>query len=516
MAAGRLTHTMALAGRSVRADENRVLMHILRGAVMCFLTFLIMVGVWEMGSNDAPGQLLFFFICLINLASVVLASVAFFPSTITEEKEARTLGLLRMADVGPMAIIAGKVMPRLGIILVLLAIQIPIVLLAITLGGVTWEQVVRAFLTLMLTSLTLCALATLFSVVCKSTRNSSSLLVVFLIITPISLWLTMWIIAEVWGYSTLSVIQENLQTWLWPLLPITHLFEFAGGTTLFDPQFVYFVSTHLVASALLFLIGWVLFDRAIDSTGQAELPRPVGLKLMTARERSSRRAWSKSLAWKDYWFVGGGIVGFGIRMVLYPLLAVGVAALDSGSAMVNVGDYLFGITLGCIPIELAIICSRVFRHDLDNFTWSSLLMLPRTLGGVVGEKLLGCVATLIPSVGWFCFSFLLEPEILRDIMRDISREPEVLFAILMMVAQVITGSIMITYFSLRTRYGAIPFTIFVLGIGNIVYWMFIGIIAQPRDVSGPLMFNCFICFVTSVILLENTRKTLVMLGERDG
>lgn len=518
MAAGRLTHTLALASRSIRADENRLLSHILRGGVNLFLVFLMIVAVADMGRNDAPGQVIFMIVAAINAVAVLLAGIAFFPSTITEEKEARTLGLLRMADVGPLAIIGGKVLPRLMLIVVLLVIQIPITLLAITLGGVTWEQVVQTFLALIISSITLCSIATVISIFCSSTRNSASLLVSLLIITPIAFGMMIWGIYELFGRSVADAIGEWMENWVLPASPLPYIpvFGVMGGTadTVWTPTFIYFTAVNLIVAGGFFFIGWLSFDRAIDTTGQSDLPRPVGLKL-SGKSRSSRRSWSASIAWKDFWFIGGGYVGFTIRMLLYPILAIGLSLLVDRNSMVNIGDYLFGITIGCIPIEVAVLASRLFRHDLDNFTWSSLLMLPRTLGGVVIEKLWGAAIALVPSFFWLFFSFILDPELVHEVVRSIDRDPEVLFLILMWLAEFVMAALMITFFSLKSRYGAIPLTIFILIVGNITYFTFLFGLLELREVEGAFMFACFICFVISVVLLEQTRKTLVMLAARD-
>ncbi|HBL47256.1 MAG TPA: hypothetical protein DDZ90_28105, partial [Planctomycetaceae bacterium] len=53
-----------------------------------------------------------------------------------------------MAGVNPISLLLGKSLPRLVSALILLSIQFPFTLLAITLGGVTFTQVLATYATL--------------------------------------------------------------------------------------------------------------------------------------------------------------------------------------------------------------------------------------------------------------------------------------------------------------------------------------------------------------------------------
>lgn len=514
MAAGHLTHTLALAGRSIRADENRLMIHLLRGGVVLFMVIMMMFAVSEMGVRDAPGVAIFWGVVLIDSIAVIMAAIAFFPSTITEEKEARTLGLLRMADVGPMAVIAGKVLPRLGLIVVLLLIQIPIVLLAVTLGGVTWQHVFQTFLALIISSLSFCAFATLLSVYCKSTRNATSLFVSIPIVGSVSYVLGLAFIAWTFPNRVIEFLGTVTLEWLWPVIPWSHSWNGFAGSVVWTPSFLYFTTVHVVVAAIFFLLAWLAFDRAVDSAGEADVARPVGLRSL-GKTRASRRAWSSAVAWKDFWFVGGGAIGFVIRMVGYPLVAAFLAWLSGPSSLVHVDAFLIGLTIGCLPIEIAVICSRLFRHDLDNHTWSSLMMLPKSLGGLIWEKAWGASIVILPSVFWLCFTAIaINDDFMDEIFRGIRRDPEIVFGYLVLVAITITAGLMIVYLSIRTRYGAIPFTIVLMGAAATLFGMLMASIG-PNEPGGPLLFACFICFVISVILVEQIRNRLVFLAAVD-
>src|SRR5262249_47455071 len=84
----------------------------------------------------------------LNMVLISLAGISFFATAITEEKEEDTLGLLKMAGIDPVGILLGKSTSRLLGAALLLLVQFPFTLLAITLGGVTLGQVLAAYFSL--------------------------------------------------------------------------------------------------------------------------------------------------------------------------------------------------------------------------------------------------------------------------------------------------------------------------------------------------------------------------------
>ena len=98
---------------------------------------------------SAPGRDVFRYMCWVNFFLLNLAGVSFFSTVITEEKEEMTLGLLRMAGISPVGILLGKVTPRLLGVVLLLSVQLPFTILAITLGGVAINQILAAYVALL-------------------------------------------------------------------------------------------------------------------------------------------------------------------------------------------------------------------------------------------------------------------------------------------------------------------------------------------------------------------------------
>ncbi len=112
--------TFALTVRALRLDARRQQSHVYRFG-FCFLILTNLVAVQQAGIAGAPGRQLFEWIIYTNAVLATIAVPLLFGSAITEEKEERTLAMLRIADVSPLAILMGKFLPRLVVLLLVLA-----------------------------------------------------------------------------------------------------------------------------------------------------------------------------------------------------------------------------------------------------------------------------------------------------------------------------------------------------------------------------------------------------------
>ena len=136
---------LALFERALRLET--------RSAVMCWarigllaIILVILLPIQAMarsGWYGAPGLRFLQEMVWVNLVFITLAGLSYFASAITEEKEEMMLGLLRMTNLNPVAILLGKSTSRLIGALLLLLVQVPFVLLAVTLGGVAYDVVKR-------------------------------------------------------------------------------------------------------------------------------------------------------------------------------------------------------------------------------------------------------------------------------------------------------------------------------------------------------------------------------------
>src|SRR5207249_1882335 len=149
---------LSLFSRAARTDTRAVSMMLARTALMLIVLFSLLPiqAMSRFGAYGAPGLHFFSSVALLNLFFISLAGLSYFASAITEEKEEMMLGLLKMTGLTPVSILLGKSTSRLAGALVLLAAQLPFVLLAVTLGGVTRLQIVAAYCTLGVYCFSLC------------------------------------------------------------------------------------------------------------------------------------------------------------------------------------------------------------------------------------------------------------------------------------------------------------------------------------------------------------------------
>ncbi len=167
---------LALFERSLRLETRSVLVCWSRAGLMLLIMFMLIPiqATARAGYLGAPGLNFLEELVWVNLVCITLAGLSYFASAITEEKEEMMLGLLRMTDLNPVAILLGKSTSRLVGALLLLLVQVPFVLLAITLGGVGLLQVAAAYGTLLAYLFLVCNLALLFSVMFRNTTTAAA------------------------------------------------------------------------------------------------------------------------------------------------------------------------------------------------------------------------------------------------------------------------------------------------------------------------------------------------------
>lgn len=136
-------------------------------------------------SNPVESQRLLstFFLGQFVLASLMVPSFA--AGAITGEKERQTYEMLLASPIRPAAIVLGKLLASLCYMAVLMFASLPIVLLCLPLGGMSFYEVLAVYLALFLSVLSF----GMISIACSSyfKRTAASLVVSYLIILPLAL-----------------------------------------------------------------------------------------------------------------------------------------------------------------------------------------------------------------------------------------------------------------------------------------------------------------------------------------
>ncbi len=164
-----------------------------RGFVLLFVYQAVLAGLvffaWPQDTRLAPGEnearalVDMFFLGQYVLASMMAPSFA--AGAITGEKERKTYEMLLASPLRPSAIVLGKMVASLTHIGVLVFSSLPIVMLCLPLGGVSFYEVLAAYLGLIVSVITFGAI----SVACSSYfhRTAASLAVSYMLILPLAM-----------------------------------------------------------------------------------------------------------------------------------------------------------------------------------------------------------------------------------------------------------------------------------------------------------------------------------------
>ncbi len=459
---------LALFVRSLREDARARLPVILRTLLVVVILLILWANERSFTSRTAPGREFLGMVLFANLGLLAIATPGIFATAITEEKEDQTLTLLRMTRLNPLAILLGKSTTRLVGALLLLAVQIPFTVLAVTLGGVSMDQVFGAYAVLGATTFLLCNLALLCSVLSRNGIRAGIwtgvvCAVVFIVLPFICIVTALERLP--FGALTPSTAWEHFGTWLVESNPAYTL-----AVMLFEPMKTAPVARHiavnLAAAALCFAFAWLAFDRFCVGDGQPSAARKATGRFRIFSGRRPRPSARRPIAWKDFHFIVGGWRGLLIRVGVCGLILFAAYSFerwvekrdpDDGYFWRNVGEIAMVLSVGAFAIDGGLTASRIFGEERRNLTLGGLVTLPQHLGKLMRQKVAGCVASLLPTAGLFALAYGLR------FFRPWYERPSwgVLFtyhreAIFYGLSQALLLVVLTAFLSLRIRRGAMP------------------------------------------------------------
>lgn len=213
--------------------ELLVNLRMTRGFVLLFLYQALLAVVvyfaWPQDTRLNPNQneagtlVDMFFLGQYVLASLMAPSFA--AGAITGEKERKTYEMLLASPLRPLAIVIGKMVASLTHIGVLVFASLPIVMLCLPLGGVSFYEVLAAYLGLIVSVITFGSI----SIACSSffKRTSASLVVSYLLILPLALV----VVFAWWWFRELGSLRLLLTVLLVPTLGLTLSIVLLAGTS---------------------------------------------------------------------------------------------------------------------------------------------------------------------------------------------------------------------------------------------------------------------------------------------
>ena len=392
--------------RALREDASRSRPHLFRlaGTVLIFL-FLIVAHASSRGVSS-PGLRFFELISFLNLALIVLAGSSYFATAITEEKEQGTLGLLHLAGVSPLGLLMGKSTSRLISVLLVFLGQLPFALLAITLGGVTAEQIIAIDVSLAAFLIMVANVALLLSVLCQRSGTACSWMFLGLTALLLGVYYGDDSLAQlvrrkfVAADSPLVTFCTDALTALDKVSIVTRINEvletgFSGPIT--GAQ----VWLHLAAGLVAFLLSWLSFERF---TRYSDVSKPARGWLPRSKTRWRLlvgRPWKWAFVWKDYHFIAGGHALAIIKLAVYPLLLLLMwryqEALQTMTGL-HFPSLSRRVMLIIIGGELVVSASRMFHEELKWGTLPSVASLPQPVVVTAYSKALGCLLGIIPGL----------------------------------------------------------------------------------------------------------------------
>ncbi len=411
---------LALYHRAMREDARALRTYAVRLALVVVILIALTNFHGSAWMRAAPGLEFFTAVLYIDFTFITLTAPAMFAGLITEEKEAGTLGLLKMTGLDPASILLGKAGSRmLGAVFLLLA-QVPFTLLAVALGGISTGQISAAYVALGAYLLFLANLALLASVVAPRTRAAEGLTVLALFLfffIPVILGMfwpgamgwrnwrnpdpaPAWVVGVVAGLTAASPIgrfQEVL---------MTGFAEGAVGTQAW---------IDLGLAAGCFGLAWLFFDRATRNPGEASPGRGwLGRGRGRWRIAGPGRAWASALVWKDFHFLAGGWTGLVVRFLLIGGLVGGMAwfIYEQNSRLDSevVGATALWISFLVMFFDAMRMTGLMFMEETKWKTLSGLAALPAEAGRIAYAKAAGMSIALLPGAAWFLFGWCLTPQ----------------------------------------------------------------------------------------------------------
>jgi len=507
---------LALFERSLRLETRSALMAWSRAGLLILILF-VMIPIQSMAKSGwfgAPGLHFLQELVWLNLVCITLAGLSYFASAITEEKEEMMLGLLRMTDLSPVAILLGKSTSRLVGALLLLLVQVPFVLLAVSLGGVGLLQIAAAYGTLLAYLFLVCNLALLFSVVFRNTTTAAAWTFAVLL---------SFLIGHYWAAGLeqyfASARHVNLQRGVWPMLTtVIDLWRRAAPsdrlgaifqTGFAGPAIGFQVASNLVLGVLLFLLAWLVFNRCTREEKDAAPSRGWRWRRATRCSRiPPQLVGLRAVSWKDFTFISGGWPGlllkFGVVAFLVAVCNFIALYFDSRKDITREfeGLVLIWVSLIMTAVCLALEAARVFQDEIRWKTLSSLVTLPISVHELAYRKVAGVLAGTLPLLAGLVLGGLLVPEKIGEFLNDLCRHPVGFGVLAITILQYVLFLHLTAFLSLILKRGALPLAVAIQYLGGSFFMTFLAMgLSLGRADPGAIYFIIgFICAVLTAVL----------------
>jgi hypothetical protein len=280
----------------------------------------------------------------------------------------------------------------------------------------------------------------------------------------------------------------------------THDWRFRGAA--FGPAAL----ANVVLAAVFFLLSWLSFDFLESRAGMERNQRGWFGKDTWGGVSRVPRFSGNALVWKDCRLFVGGRLGMIIRFVAY-----GVATIAVGFFYNPLGDdyerFAFGHTVLVlvmvgVVLDLGSLAGRVFRDEIAWQTYSSLLLLPKSILQISYGKVMGCLTAVMPALVFLVIGMLCSYGEVLLMLGPL---------VLVFVALMYLLLPLIVYMSLWLQRGAFPLTIF--GFSLVGFGLYLLLQASPQ---GLCCFGLLLVALTWRAGAKIHEKILKRLSELSG
>lgn len=452
------TGATALFSWTLRMDSRYVYPHLVRAIFAFFMLFCLSMATLDAFGTTRTGLVFFDLVCRLNVVLIAAAGVSYFVTVVSEEKDAGTFALLQLAGLTPLAITLGKSTSRLLSSLMLLVSQLPFTFLAVTLGGIHWQQVVGAWVCLSVWMILVANVALLCSARSATSGRAAAaagLILFFYFGFP---WLLRSLLAAAPSVANLSGVSKtlagvpDLMDVISPWLQLDRVLNNWEGAEVFGGQFW----LSLLLAGICFSVSTLRLNAWTRPTEDGV----AGVEQGGRRRWPVSRCWRLPLAWRDFYFFAGGRSFLVVKCLgwfgVYCLF-MGIQRMESGVWRATFsgesGWQMLVLLAGALTLECLLLATGSLHAEIRQMTHSSLAMLPLTPTRIFVEKAVGCGLSVLPTASWMGLVYVLSGSSLSGRLEW--------SAVLAWLLLLMFSTHVAALTSLYTRWAALPLTLLI-------------------------------------------------------
>ena len=386
--------------RELLSRPRRGWFHLKRMGIVAFGGVNVLLGLLSANASSgaASGLALFSWLAYASLFAMCPIGLVTAASSIMTEKEDRTLGLLLITDITLFQLAAGKFLVSLFAVTVSLVSLIPMLMLAMSLGGIAADQILAALAIIGCSAFLAVSMGLFAGAVASGENGMRSLLALLGIVVFIAPWPVCGLLDEVWEFRWAKDVCELI----WPVMTMENALR-TGMSDVVVGNCVLFLALGLI---FLLLVVSVLHRKRAELDTPAESTGLLAwLKTVWRGSHRNRAVRGNPVAWRELHIVYTGLRTTWILYVLLVSLCFLVMLLiklkvghdwelgDMAKTAVVVVFCLSALVLGLLSVARF---GAAFNKEKRQRTLGILLTTDLTDVEIIRGKVWGVMRSLTP------------------------------------------------------------------------------------------------------------------------